>query len=237
MKKEKLIQLLHQQIGLAKAERQAARFNPRMFAARVVLKDFQAARLARTHADLLAAEDTHDAAVFFLNDLYSSEDLTQRDSDLERIVPTLDRLLSYRTLETITQAIILDALSESLDTQMAARLGESFTEDEYLMAYRHVMQRGDRERQLGLVQALGLSLSELVHIPFLAATLVIMRGPAKLARLSSLQQFLERGFTTFKGMSRPTEFVATIVAREGAILDRIYRGWPDPFSLPAGYDS
>src|SRR5881392_641295 len=98
MKKQELVETLEQQLRAVKAERQAAEREPALLAARSALKRYQAARLARTHADLLAAPDSHDAAVFFLDDLYGALDLNQRDLDLERIIPTVQRVLPYAPL-------------------------------------------------------------------------------------------------------------------------------------------
>ena len=71
------------------------------------------------------------------------------------------------------------------------------------------------------MQKLGDSMCQMVRIPMLSITLTIMRGPARMAGLASLQQFLEHGFSTFKKMRQPHEFVANIVRRERAVLENI----------------
>ena len=231
MQKEKLAQQLEQQLRMVAAERAAAKRDPALLSARVALKRYQSARLTQTHADLLANPNTRDAARFFLEELYGSHDLSQRDVDLERIIPTLQKMLSYQSLQTITEAIVLDALSERLDTAMARVLGTDFTEGMYIAAYRTATTRAEREHQLELVQQLGGSLCELVTIPLLAVTLSIMKGPAKLAGLGDLHKFLERGFSTFKKMKKPMQFVETIVGRERQVMAKIYNGRPDPFDV------
>ena len=231
MDKQTLADTLRQQLQAVALERRSARAAPALQAARVALKRFQSARLAVTHADLLAARDTHDAAEFFLEELYGAHDLGQRDTDLARVIPTLQRMLTVEALQAITNAIVLDALSEQLDTAMAQRLGASFDAAAYANAYRSVATRAQRERQLALVQELGQSLCTLVKIPLISLTLSVMRTPARLAGLGELQQFLERGFGTFKQMRRPAAFVATIVERERAISAAIYAGAEQPFTL------
>lgn len=231
MKKEILVKKLEEQLVMVAAERQAAKREPALMAARVALKRYQSARLAQTHADLLANPNTHDAAGFFLEELYGAHDLSQRDIDLERIIPTLQRMLSYESLHTITEAIVLDALSEKLDTAMARVLGTSFDEANYVAAYRTATLRVDRERQLDLVRELGDSLCELVRIPLLSFTLSVMKGPARLAGLSDLHEFLNSGFTTFKKMKKPQAFVETIVGRERQVMERIYAGRREPFDV------
>ncbi len=231
MKKENLAHKLEQQLRMVAAERQAAKRDPALQAARVALKRYQSARLAATHADLLANPNTRDAAQFFLEELYGAHDLSQRDIDLERIIPTLQKMLSYESLNTITEAIVLDALSERLDSAMARVLGTEFTDGMYIAAYRTATTQEERSDQLALVQQLGDSLCELVTIPLLAMTLSIMKAPAKLAGLGDLHKFLERGFTTFKKMKKPGAFVATIVGRERQVMNNIYAGRADPFDV------
>jgi len=231
MRKEDLVHTLELQLAAVKAERQAAQSDPALLAARTALKQYQSARLARTHADLLADPDSGPAAQFFLRELYGSADPSQRDADLGRIIPTMRRVLPPHALQTITQAIVLDALSERLDTAMARALGPKFDDAAYASAYRTVTLRAERESQLTLIKALGDSLCELVKVPFLTATLGIMRGPARLAGLGDLQRFLETGFTTFKRMRRAGHFVLIIVERERRVLENLYAERPRPFEL------
>jgi hypothetical protein len=224
MEKEALVKILEQQLRIVKTQRQAIACNPGLVAARSALKKYQSMRLAQTHADFLAQANTRAAALFFLNELYGVQDASARDVDLERIIPTLQRILPVHALQTITQAIMLDALSEQLDTAMATCLGSEFNEQQYANAYRTLTSRDERDRQLMLVKALGASLSELVRIPLLSAMLTLMRGPARAAGLGHLQQFLEHGFGSFKQLKKPTEFVATIILREHAIMKNIFDG-------------
>lgn len=231
MKKQDIVAALRRELQAVTAHRQSAKVNEKTRAAICAVKRFQSERMASTHGDLLAAPATHKAAQFFLSDLYGEDDLTQRDADIERIVPMLERLLPAAALQTIAEAIELDALSEMMDGAMAAHLGEAFTEQDYCAAYREVTRRVDRERQLAHVRSVGNSLSELARFPLIGGTIVMMRGPARMAHLSELHSFLERGFTAFKGMPRPRDFVAAILARETAILENLYAGRTRPFLL------
>lgn len=231
MKKQHVVQTLRRELQAVVALRHATKSNLATNTAMFVLKQFQCARMARTHADLLASPDSCAAAQFFLNDLYGVKDLTQRDADIERIIPVMERILPLPALQTITEAIVLDALSESLDTGMAAILGNEFSEIDYIAAYRKLGSRSERVRQIQHIQSVGNSLSELVRTPLVGSMLSMMRGPAKIGGLAELHNFLERGFAAFKRMKRPQIFVATIVARESAILENLYAGRAQPFIL------
>lgn len=231
MTKKEVISVLRQELEAVIEARRAAKENPDLQSARLALRQFQARRMASTHADLLADARTHAAATFFLDDLYGTHDLAERDASLQRVVPSMERMLPVAALETVAEAISLDALSERLDTAMARQLGQEFTEADYIDAYRKVTRRADRERQIEYVQSVGMALCELVRVPLIGSTLAMMRGPAKLADLAELQGFLERGFTAFKKMKRPQDFVATVVDRERTIMEQLYAGSATPFAL------
>jgi hypothetical protein len=49
-----------------------------------------------------------------------------------------------------------------------------------------------------------------------------MRGPARMAGLADLQDFLERGFAAFRDLKGADEFLATLKERESAILNRFF---------------
>lgn len=230
MSKKTLIAQLERELAAVKEERLAAKRDPALHQARKKLKQFQKARLAGTHADLLAAADTREAAEFFLEELYGDHDLGQRDTDLERIIPTLQKVLTYQALRAITDAIVLDALSEKLDSAMARMLGEDFTEAQYIAAFRKTA-RADRDRQVELVDSLGEMLVELVGMPLVSMTLSIMGGPARVAGLGDLHAFLQRGFDSFGEMDEPGLFVDTIVARERMVIANIYDKKKNPFTL------
>jgi hypothetical protein len=235
MKKQHIIEACRRELEAVVKLRHAAKKCSATGAAMAALKAYQSQRMAITHADLLAAPDTNAAARFFLDDLYGPKDFTKRDADIERIIPLSEHILPTSALQTIAEAVTLDALSETMDNAMAARLGERFTEEDYIASYREVTSRADRERQIAHVRSLGASLCGLVRKPLLGSTLKIMRGPARLANLGELHDFLERGFAAFRGMRDAAGFVSTIVTRETAIMEAIYAGRKRPFaqeSLP-----
>ncbi len=232
MTKEETLQLLKSSLYSAKEERLNAKANPLLLAKRNSVKEFQVSRLKVTHKDLLDSPNTSKAARFFLQEIYGTKDLTQRDKDIERFIPMMSSVFPLNTLGAITKAIELDALSERLDTQMAQALPNSFDEKDYIDAFRSATSYSDRALQLQLVQELGAALCSLVQLPFLTTTLKMMKFPAKMANLSSLHNFLEEGFTTFKETSQADKFVSTLTSREIAIMERIYQNTPNPFTAP-----
>ncbi|NEX62905.1 FFLEELY motif protein [Noviherbaspirillum galbum] len=219
---------LRRDLATVSAERRAASASPQVHAARLALRRFQAARLRHTHADLLAGPGTQDAARFFLSDLYSSEDLTERDARLEKLLPVMEALLPVEALAAAGSAIALDALSEELDAGMARRLGTAFTPKDYAEAYRLTGRREDREEQLARILKLGEALCRLVTYPAVGTALTAMRKPALLAGFSPIQRFLEAGFRAFRTLDDPGGFMRKIETREKRIMLALYEGAPDP---------
>ena len=220
----------------AKAFRQQARDAPADARKRLLLREWQAARLARSYADLLASNRFGQAARFFLADLYGPKDFSSRDEEVERILPLLLSLLPLSALHTIALAIEVDALTEQLDAAMVAELDragciDGITDDTYTAAYRRVGRRQDRERQLDLIRNTGEALEKLAQKPLLTALLKLMRGPAHLAGLGDLHAFLENGFDAFRRMGNASEFLDCIESRERKLFNNMFDGVAQPFAL------
>jgi hypothetical protein len=198
----------------------------------LAVKSWQAKRLATTYADLLDNSRYVDAANFFLNDLYGAHDLSARDDEVKRMLPSLVKLLPNSALRTVVEALEMDALSEQLDHDLAVELlahtsGAINTESEmgsaYAHCYRNMPNLQRRTEQITMVSRIGHSLDKLVRQPMLGGLLSAMAGPAKIAGLSSVYDFLWRGFSAFKKMKGAKEFLEIIETREIA-EDKRLRG-------------
>jgi hypothetical protein len=225
--KEDVVQRLHRQLDLAAELQASAKANPGVEAARERLRAWQAVRLARAHADLLASPRMGPAATFFLTDLYGSTDLSKLAGDVKRIVPVMTKFLPVAGLETVADAIELHALSEKLDIAMVKALGNRIRKLDataYGRAYRKVDRRGDRERQIALIRDVGQALGRLIGQPFVSSALGLMRKPAQLAGFGELQAFLERGHDAFRKMGDTKEFLGLIVSRERKLLKALFAG-------------
>ncbi len=229
---------LQHDVSRATSLRAAARNDPDLDADRTRLRAWQAARLARSHADLLASPRYGAAARFFLDELYGPKDFSARDEEVARILPTLIAVLPAAGIRTLALAVEVDALSEELDAAMAAELRRAgavanIGDEAYAEAYRRCGRREERELQITLVGETGEALAALVRKPLVHAALRLMRRPAKLADLAGLQHFLEDGYRAFRGMGNAEEFLATIRRRETAILQRLFDGAAAPFAVAA----
>jgi len=187
------------------------------------VKRWQARRLARTYADLAAQRRYRDATAFFLDEVYGEKDFSERDEEMLRIVPVMARILPTSALETASLAIELEALTEDLDQRVARHLDHGeVDEGSYAKACRVASRRRERDHQVELVRAVGERLDTLVRKPLVGHALKVMGKPARLAGLSGLQDFLERGYQAFRHMDGARDFLAAFERREGEVLDAIY---------------
>ncbi len=208
--------------------------NPALATGIATVKRFQAARFNRTYADVLTAGPYKGAARFFVDELYSGRDYTQRDAQFSRIAGALQTFFPKNVVATAVALAQLHALTEEIDHEMGrawiASDGAN-TADEtqrYMLVWCAVGRHEDRARQLANVLEVGRELDRLTRLPGLRLTLRMMRRPAQAAGLSSLQSFLETGFDTFAAMSgRGTgarDFLALIQTRESALIEALFSG-------------
>lgn len=197
------------------------------------IKDYQHQRFATTYADLLKSPRYGPATQFFLEDLYGPSDFTRRDDQFARIVPALVRLFPHDIVLTVRSLAALHALSEQLDSCMAAVLPDERVDGtRYVQAWQSVGKREERERQIVLMLAVGSALDGFTRNPLLRHSLKLMRAPAKAAGLGELQTFLERGFDTFRSIRGAEQFLDTIARRERDLASALFS--VDPVAAATG---
>lgn len=202
-----------------------------------LLREWQSARLAKTHRDLLEHPRFQAATEFFLSDIYAPRDFSQRNQDIEKAYDAMRKAVPERVIHTLADTINLHYFTDELDARLAdalfGQLGvvDTITPELYAEAYRLCDNYDDRVRQIEAIVAIGRSVDRVVRLPFIGITLKLAHAPAMLTGWGELQGFLERGYAAFKRMKGAEEFLTTIEGREIAILDRIYANAPDPFGL------
>ena len=198
-----------------------------------LLRAWQATRLERSFADVLADPAMHAAGRFFLSDLYADHDFSGRDRDVDRIMPVMVHLLPESMLRAARDAIELHVLSHALDLRMVAaierRRWRSLDPGRYGEAYREAGLPRLRARQIGLVVAVGRSLDAAVKRHGVHRLLRASRLPARAAGLSELQRFLERGFDAFARLDGAERFLTRVARGEGDVSRRLFAGDPHPF--------
>ena len=190
----------------------------------VRVKAFQHDRFARTYADLITDARYRDVTNFFMDDIYGPGDFSQRDAQFARIVPALVRLFPSEIVQTIAQLAELHALSEQFDTAMGRRLGlQTLDGQKYGEVWRAVGEPMLRVKQIDLIVSIGSALDRYTRKAMLRHSLRVMRRPAHVAGLGSLQTFLERGFDTFRAMGGANDFLALISQRERALAAILFQ--------------
>ncbi|MBK7001114.1 MAG: hypothetical protein IPH35_14410 [Rhodoferax sp.] len=227
-------QTIRDAVARVQALRLETQSKPALLAATSAVKHFQAQRFAGAYADLLQSQEYGSAAQFFLVELYSDKDYSQRDLQFARIARGLQTFFPGQVVATAVALAELHILSEELDHQMALVWMQTETDsavetdnvERYITAWNTVGRVEDRNRQLEMVLRMGAEIDHLTRTPGLRLMLRMMRRPANAMGLGSLQSFLEAGFDTFASMSgkesRATEFLQTIRTRESQWFARLF---------------
>lgn len=202
-----------------------------------LIREWQSARLAHSHRDLLEHPRFRPATLFFLSDVYAPRDFSQRNYDIQRAYDAMRKAVPERVLHTLAETIQLHQFTDDLDALLADvlvhQLGvvDSITAEQYAEGYRICNNFDERALQITMIAEIGRSVDRLIRLPFIGLTLRLAHTPAHMAGWQELQGFLERGYAAFKHMNGAETFLTTIVRREMTILDRIFAGHAQPFDL------
>lgn len=206
---------------------------------RILLRAWQAERLASTYADLLQNPRYCPATQFFLDDLYGPKDYAIRDEAVGKIIRSMTKLMPVEALNVLAMAIELDVISERLDLALAQELRKRqrdvkaplvITTAAYARAYRACDNRKARMQQIDLIVRVGQEVDRLMAKPMIETTLALMRTPARFMGLGELQCFLEAGFKAFRHMRGADEFLGTIKRRERLIAEQLFEARKRPFN-------
>ena len=236
--KKSLAALLRANLVNVKGRRSASVLRGKQAALRMRLRGWQAARFERTYADLMVSDRYRPAAEYFLSDLYGPKDFSERDEELERLLPVLTRILPSSAIHTLAVGVELDLLSESLDLAMVEVLlaaGQAadadISEAAYIRAYRTCGNRPGREAQIELILQIGETIDIITRKPLLRAAIALFKAPAYAVHMGELHRFLDSGFHAFRHMRGAAEFLAIIRERETRILARLFSKHKTPFDL------
>ena len=221
--------------------RRARHASPELTQRTQALRQWQALRFRQTYADVLNDASMSAAALFFLTELYSDKEYSQRDAQFARIAGTIERIFPRSVVQTATLLAQLHALSESLDACMARvwwhagehapstlPFGDLNSQQTYHQLWHSLLQypgyEQARHEQIQATHDLGLQLQRHTQIPGLRLMLKMMRTPATAAGLQDLQRFLEKGFDTFGQLGKAGRvplFLHTVIQRETAWLEQM----------------
>ena len=104
--------------------RQLAADNPLLTLAIGEMKHLQAVKFAATYINFLSTEKYKTVALFFLAELYSAKDYTQRDVQFARAASALKRLFPEQGVKTAISLAQLHCLTEERGLAMAMAMAQ-----------------------------------------------------------------------------------------------------------------
>lgn len=194
------------------------------------LIDFQARRLKRTYDDFVRSERFGLLSEFFFNDVYSTEDKSDRDAQFKRLYESFRRKLGATVTAGVGELVALNDLSRQLDVRLAEVLdGRRITDAEYEDAYRRCDNYDVRVRQIDMLAKCVRYFRALAEYRSIWLVLKTVKAAAAIFGGSTVIGFLDRGYRAYRSVNADEgeQFASTIVTRERARLDRIYDrpGW------------
>ena len=178
-------------------------------------------------SDLYVRKGYAEAIDFTMSDL-AGIGISSRDRDLERAAPAITSMLPGRALSTIAAAAEMNARVLEINIAICRclltgnALPGKITELEYCGACRKASSLTECVELVHLITGLGRTLKSLVGVPMIGMTLRAMRAPAHAAGFGALQEFLEKGYFTFRQIPDIDHFLNEIEIRMVEVFERIY---------------
>ncbi|RPI21004.1 MAG: hypothetical protein EHM70_25755, partial [Chloroflexota bacterium] len=157
--------------------------DPRLEALRV----WQSQRLVRTYTDLLADKRFAAACEFFLSDIYSAKDFSQRDHDFEHLYERLKPVLPASSVQLLAESISLNRLTHDLDARLAQALFDEMgveaeiTAEQFAAGYRLCDNYQDRFDQISRLGQVLREACDVARHPLVAPSLKVTKLPARKA--------------------------------------------------------
>ncbi|MFQ5982048.1 MAG: hypothetical protein ACE5KS_01610 [Woeseiaceae bacterium] len=218
---------LHEYTDRSNALHQEYRVDPELLAKYQRLIAVQLDYLLPFYEDLRKSPDYSAAVDFVISDL-TGVGISQRDHDIARVVPIMCKMLPEKALQTVASAMQLNArvldinLSICRELYKESPIDADISEADYCSACRRASTLDECLELIRLTGEVGQRLDHVVRIPMIGLTLRAMRRPARVAGFGALQEFLEKGYTTFVALEDVDEFLDDITRRMTEVFTRIY---------------
>jgi hypothetical protein len=108
---------------------------------------------------------------------------------------------------------------------------DTITPERYAEGYRICDNYAERTQQIDLIATVLAQVGAGARQPVVGLAMKLAQLPAQRAGWGELYDVLKRGYAAFKQLRDVKTFVGTITQRERRILNQIYSGNPDPFTL------
>lgn len=170
--------------------------------------------------------NTAAAVEFVISDLVGTG-ISARDSDIARVIPVMTRLLPDKAMQALASAMELNARTLEINFDIFTRLSktvdiaEGISEREFCETFRRSTTIEECLEIIELTVVLGRTLQRLVRIPLLGMTLRAMHRPAHATGFGALQDFLEKGYTTFRAIEDVDYFLDRFSERLAGFYARL----------------
>lgn len=197
-----------------------------------LVRAFQARRIAQTYSDFMAQKQYAPVMQFFLEDLYSDRDFTQRDHDAERAHNFAQKFVPANMLQLATDTIDLNRLTNALDVTLRDVLvrelnfQDNLTPELYAEAYRRSNNAAERELQIELLVLVMGDAAKTAHMLLTGPALKLAKGPAHAAGWDEMYAFLERGYHAFSHVKKPRVILDAIRTRETEFMRQLLQPPP-----------
>jgi hypothetical protein len=202
--------------------------------------DWQVAYSLPFYSEFREVPETAAAVEFVISDLIGTN-ISARDADLARVVPIMVRLLPEKALQALASALELNARALSINLDICRTMFEQIdisagiSELDYCDAFRRSTSLDECMELIDLTIALGHNLKRLVRRPMLGMTLRAMHLPAHAAGFGAMQDFLEKGYSTFHAIEDVDYFLNRFAARLAEVFTRICKEPLDTMDTTPSY--
>ena len=189
--------------------------------------DWQVAYTLPFYSEFEENPETAAAIEFVISDLIGTG-ISARDADLARVVPMMIRLLPDKALQALASAMELSARALAVNLEICQALfsqtdtSAGISERDYCDAFRRATTLDECMELVELTIVLGHRLKRLVRRPFLGMTLRAMHLPAHATGFGAMQDFLEKGYTTFHEIDDVDYFLDRFSVRMTEVFTSIY---------------
>ena len=176
------------------------------------------------YSEFQEVPETAAAVEFVISDLIGTG-ISTRDADFSRVIPIMVRLLPDKALRALASAMELNARALAINLNICRTLFDDvdaptpISETDYCTAFRQSTSLDECRELINLTVNLGHSLKRLVRSRTLGVTLRAMHRPAHAAGFGAMQDFLEKGFTTFHAI----DDVDVFLERFGVLMMEVFR--------------
>ena len=187
--------------------------------------DWQIAYSLPFYSEFKEAPETAAAVEFVISDLIGTG-ISTRDADFSRIIPIMVRMLPNKALRTLASAMELNARALAINLNICRTLFDAVdvptpvSERDYCAAFRRSTSLDECKALIDLTVKLGHSLKRLVGSRALGMTLRAMHRPAHAAGFGAMQDFLEKGYTTFHAIDDVDAFLDRFGVLMMALFER-----------------